>query len=277
MSSLRSSLLVTSLACTSVLAAQVTIADAGPDQELCIPNTFLEANEVAGAEIGTWTVISGALTIIDANDPLSEVVDVAYGMNVLQWTITDGTETTSDLVQITLYEVDFPPADAGPDQVVFSPPGFAQLQATPAIFPAVCQWTIIAGAGIITDPTDPYAVYTGGTIGENVLQWTCDHSPCGVTSDQVVITVEEALALGWISTIADVRTTFDPTTQRLSITSPEIIDRVLITDQLGRTVLDRSMNTLSASLDLRSLHSGVFTVLAVIDGTPSTERFVVAR
>lgn len=277
MCSLRSSLLITFLVCTIVLAAQVTIADAGPDQELCVPNTFLEANAVAGAEMGTWTLISGALTIIDPNDPLSEVVDVAYGMNVLQWTITDGTETTSDLVQITLYEVDFPPADAGPDQIVYSPPGFAQLQATPAIFPAVCQWTIVAGTGVLTDPTDPFAMYVGATIGPNVLQWTCDYSPCGITSDQVVITVDEAMALGWLPAEANGRIAFDPHTGRLSVAAPRNIDRLILTDQMGRVVLDRSMSVRSASLDVSQLPIGAYVVRAMMDGTPFTGRFIVVR
>lgn len=277
MGSLRSFLLVVSLACGLALAAQVTIADAGPDQELCVPNTFLEANEVADAEVGTWTVISGALTFIDPSDPLSEVVDVAYGMNVLQWTITNGTETTSDLVQITLYEVDFPPADAGPDQIVYSPPGFAQLQATPAIFPAVCQWTLVTGTGVITDPTDPYAIYAGATIGPNVLQWTCDYGACGSTSDEVVITLEEATALGWSPAQIPVQVSYDQASRRVSATARSNIDRLIITDQMGRTVLDRSMNTRSASFDVSALRIGAYLVRAVMDDAAFIERLVVMR
>lgn len=263
------------LVCPAV--AQVTIADAGPDQDLCINNAFLEGNTPASGETGVWTLLTGSLTFTDPTDPQSEVTGIAYGQNTLQWTISDGMETTSDLVVITLYEVDFPPADAGPDQTVFIPPGFVQLQATPGIFPAICQWAIVSGTGNISAPNDAYAIYTAGGIGVSVLVWTCDYNGCGTTSDQVVITVEEAMALGGIPSTTGPRAVFDPGTGRLSITAPENIDRVIIADSMGRSVLDRSMNARSASFDVPRLSIGAYVIRVMMDDMTFTDRLVIVR
>ncbi len=257
--------------------AQVTIADAGPDQDLCINNAFLEGNAPANGESGVWTLLAGSLTFTDPTDPQTEVTGIAYGQNALQWTITGSGGVSTDLVLITLYEVDFPPADAGPDQTVFTPPGSVQLQATPGIFPAVCQWAIVSGTGVISDPTDASAIYYGGGIGVNVLIWTCDYNGCGTTSDQVVITVEEAMALGGIPSTTGLRSAFDPGAERLWITAPENIDRVIISDEVGRVVLDRSMNTRSASLDVSKLSIGVHLARIMLDGSLFSERFVIVR
>lgn len=257
--------------------AQVTIADAGPDQDLCINNAFLEGNAPANGESGVWTLLAGSLTFTDPTDPQTEVTGIAYGQNALQWTITGSGGVSTDLVLITLYEVDFPPADAGPDQTVFTPPGSVQLQATPGIFPAVCQWAIVSGTGVISDPTDASAIYYGGGIGVNVLVWTCDYGVCGSASDDVVITFEEAMALDGNPVQASVRIAREPSAGRLLATATSNIDRMVITDLMGRIVLDRSTNARSVSFDVSALSIGTYAVRAMVGNSPFTGRFVVVR
>lgn len=85
------------------------------------------------------------------------------------------------------------------------------------------------------------------------------------------------MALGWMPAITGVRTAFDPNTGRLSITAPENIDRVSITDPMGRFVLDRSMNARSASFDVPRLSIGAYVIRVMMDDMTSTDRFVVVR
>lgn len=265
------------LALMSVMSitAQVTIADAGPDQELCSSNAFLQGNAPDFGEYGQWTLISGILTFNDPNDPLTGVIYAGTGENILQWTIFNGNESTTDLVSIWVFEGNAPSASAGFDITLVAPVTFAQLQGSPYSFPMTCQWSIVSGTGNITDLSDPFAMYSGANVGLNVVVWSCDNGPCGVTTDQVVITVEEAMAIGWLPAEANVRVTFDPHTERLSVTAPADIDRLILTDQMGRLVLDRSMNARSASLDVSALSIGAYVVRAVMDGTSFNERFVV--
>lgn len=257
--------------------AQVTIADAGPDQYLCDDNAFLQGNSVASGETGSWSIVSGIGTINDLSDPGSQITGPAGSVIVLRWTISDGMNTTNDDVAIWLYDGNAPWANAGPDQVVFIPQTSAQLLGSPYTFPMTCVWTVVSGSGTITDATDPFAVYVGATVGQNILVWTCDNGPCGISTDEVVITVEEAMALGWMPAITGVRTAFDPNTGRLSITAPENIDRVSITDPMGRFVLDRSMNARSASFDVPRLSIGAYVIRVMMDDMTSTDRFVVVR
>ena len=259
------------------LSAQVTIADAGPDQYLCSTYAFLQGNAVSSGEVGTWTLVSGSAAFTDATDPGQQITALGPGILVLRWTITNGTNTTTDEVAIWIYDGAAPPANAGVDITVVLPQTSGQLLGSLYTFPTTCIWTIVSGTATIVDPTDPYSMTVGLSVGSNIFEWTCDNGPCGVTSDNVVITVEEAMALGWMPAMEGVRTLFDPHMERLSIIAPENIDRVILTDQMGRIVLDRSMNARSASLDVSHLSIGAFVVRAVMDDASFYEHFVVVR
>ncbi len=133
------------------------------------------------------------------------------------------------------------------------------------------------GSGSFSEPFEDITTYVGASVGLHVLQWTCDNGPCGITTDDVVITVDEAMALGWLPAEANGRIAFDPHTGRLSVAAPRNIDRLILTDQMGRVVLDRSMSVRSASLDVSQLPIGAYVVRAMMDGTPFTGRFIVVR
>ena len=54
-----------------ILDSGAAAADAGPDQELCLPiaSATMAANSATSPAIGTWTLVSGAGSIVDPNDP----------------------------------------------------------------------------------------------------------------------------------------------------------------------------------------------------------------
>ena len=171
-----------------------SVADAGPDQELCTPNT---STTMAGSTVtfpgtGTWTLVSGAGDIADANDPNTAIDNLAVGENIFQWVVTNGVcanPLTADLVSIFVFDENNPDANAGSDQQICTPVTTATLAGSPLTFPATGIWTIVSGTGTITDPEDPNTTVTDIAVGTIVLEWTVSNGPCpnGVTNDQMQI------------------------------------------------------------------------------------------
>ncbi|NQX90647.1 MAG: IgGFc-binding protein, partial [Flavobacteriales bacterium] len=171
-------------------------AAAGADQELCLPttSTFLDGNVPTAPSVGTWTLISGAGSFQDINNPSSQVTGLAVGENVFRWTVDNGScgsGGTFDEVSIFLFSNTSPSAMAGADQNLCTPQTSTDLEGNNPIFPATGQWTVVSGTGVFADDSDPMSEVTGLSIGENIFEWTLDNGPCpgAITSDQVSIFV----------------------------------------------------------------------------------------
>src|SRR5690606_16656425 len=99
---------------------QAPAADAGPDQQLCTPqtSTTLAGSAVVHPATGQWTLVSGSGTIVDPNDPHTAVTDLGVGVNTFRWTVINGVcddAITFDEVNIVVFDENNPLADAGPD------------------------------------------------------------------------------------------------------------------------------------------------------------------
>lgn len=171
-------------------------ADAGTDLFVCTPTTSvsLSANSPIFPATGHWELVSGSGTFSDANSPTTNVNNLVVGVNVFRWVIDNGgcgSGTTSDLVSVSVFNQFSPNASAGNDQNLCTPQTSTTLQGNTPIFPATGFWTLVSGAGTITDPTNPNSGVTDLAIGPNVFQWTISNGPCAnaVTSDQITITV----------------------------------------------------------------------------------------
>jgi gliding motility-associated-like protein len=172
-------------------------AEAGPDQELCTPNTFttLGANSATFPGTGAWSVVTGSANIADPADPQSAVTDIAVGTNVLVWTIDNGAcGTSTDTLVIDMYDGQSEPADAGADQEICVPtqPNTVIMAANAAVAPATGTWTLVSGTGTIVDPASPTTAIADLEVGTHVFQWTIANGPCGTTNDVVTITVYDA-------------------------------------------------------------------------------------
>src|SRR5690606_21644938 len=171
------------------------VADAGPDQNLCTPNTSttMAGSALIGPATGQWVLVNGSGVFADATSPTSLVSGLAVGVNVFEWTVENGPcdAPTSDQMSITVYSDENPVADAGPDQQVCTPVTSATLAGSALTFPATGVWTVQQGQGTFSDASDPNATVTGLAVGENIFTWTVDNGPCGagITSDQVSITL----------------------------------------------------------------------------------------
>ena len=175
-----------------VFDAENLDADAGPDQQVCTPltNAIMAGSTVTFPAVGTWTLISGAGDITDANDPSTNITGLGIGMNVFEWTVDNGVcanGITSDQVTITLFDANAPPADAGADQQLCAPDDEVVLSGNAPVGSAVGTWTLVSGIGTIADPNDPNTAITGMEVGENIFAWTLESGECATTSDQVSI------------------------------------------------------------------------------------------
>ena len=167
------------------------VADAGEDQEICLPQTAvdLDANDPIFPSAGQWTILQGSGTITDINDPNTSVTDLAQGNNILQWTTNNGPcdpSITSDVVTISVFDPNAPEADAGPDQSFCEPVSSTNMAALLPSIPGVGTWTLVGGTGTIADINDPNTLITDLVVGENCFLWTVYNGPCEEPTEDVV-------------------------------------------------------------------------------------------
>ena len=148
------------------------VVDAGPDTNICGLDYTLNGSS-PGSGTGIWTIISGGGGITLPTDPASTITGLNTGLNVLQWTVTDGSCLDSARVNITAYDSVF--ADAGVNDTVCGASG--SLAALPPVVGAG-SWTLISGNGVITSPNLDTTVVTGLGPGQNVFQWKVVNGQC---------------------------------------------------------------------------------------------------
>lgn len=169
----------------------LTPAVAGPDQSVCGFTTTLAGQQPYPQSPGTWTVVSGTGTFANANSPTTTVSGLSTGNNVFRWSVNYATcGISTDEVTVRAYDPGHPVANAGPNQDLCQPASTATLAGNNAVSPAVGTWTLVTGAGVITNPNSPTSGVTGLGQGTNVFRWTIDNGACTPpTSSQVSIRV----------------------------------------------------------------------------------------
>uniref|UniRef100_UPI0025D956BA gliding motility-associated C-terminal domain-containing protein n=1 Tax=Marivirga sp. TaxID=2018662 RepID=UPI0025D956BA len=174
----------------------ITIADAGADQGVCIDNTTLNANSVVANETGTWTVDTGGATIDSPNDPNSTVSGLAEGINKFVWTITDDNiicEATNDTVTV-YYDI---PAFAGEYKLPEYPSGTENLTAANPIFDLFeildgtqdtdGVWSFVSGPATV-NPTTSMVDFTSQASGLYEFKYRVQDSlACSADSINVFI------------------------------------------------------------------------------------------
>jgi gliding motility-associated-like protein len=176
--------------------AEPDLANAGPDQSKCAGTDFVTAANaptVPGA-VGTWTVVSGSATIRagEENMPVAHVTVANGASAILRWTMSNGTCSNSDEVELTNFLTPSP-ADAGPDQRECNISTFIMSANAPDVPGATGAWTLAAGSpGTITagDENKPDAqidVPTGTTV---TAIWTITNGTCP-SADTVLLINDE--------------------------------------------------------------------------------------
>ena len=159
---------------------ELPVAFAGLDQNLCKNNTSLTAN-VPSVGTGTWSILQGAATISNSNDPKTGVSNLAKGENVFVWTVDNGTCSISDTVSIFNNTA---VVSAGND-ISLCETTYALKGNTPSVGTGI--WTVIDGSVTINVPSSPTSTISNIKRGINTLVWTITNKACE-SSDTVLIT-----------------------------------------------------------------------------------------
>ncbi len=151
-------------------------AIAGIDQNLCADSTIISANEpVVGT--GKWSIAGGYGIIKDINAAHTTIMDLSPGSNTLNWTVSNGSCTSSD--EIIIINNLPTPASAGANQTTCED-SINLYPNTPTIGKG--EWSVISGAGNFSGNK----AYNLG-INDNLFKWTISNKGC-TSSDTVIIT-----------------------------------------------------------------------------------------
>ncbi|MBN1990908.1 MAG: immunoglobulin domain-containing protein [Bacteroidales bacterium] len=159
-----------------------TVAYAGEDQTICFDSTLLLPNTPTYG-VGTWSVEAGR-GLFDGN----YVTQLAPGTNTFLYTITNGTCTSTDRVNIINNKPTTP--DAGYDQSICV--NNVVLNANTAI-EGIGTWTIRNGSGVFADINSNTSAVTNLAQGDNIFRWTIEKNGC-VEHDEVIISNNFVLA-----------------------------------------------------------------------------------
>ncbi|MBW8049745.1 MAG: T9SS type A sorting domain-containing protein [Cytophagales bacterium] len=173
-----------------------TVANAGPDQNLCNITTTTLASNTPAVGTGLWAVVSGTATVTIPTSPTSGVTGLVAGASAtLTWTISNGSCTSS--VDTMLIAVDLLPttANAGPDQTLCSYDTIAILAGNSPVI-GTGTWTVVSGTATIATPSSPVSVVTGLLVGDTtVLRWIISNGSCTNSTDDMIIIVTPALSI----------------------------------------------------------------------------------
>ncbi len=162
------------------------VANAGADQSVCAPNATFNGNAPGAGESGTWTLLSGAGTVSFPSLNNSGVTALGVGSNKFVWKISrTGCPDGKDTVQIIRKQP--PVSNAGSSQSICI--SSANLSAQIPVS-GTGLWTLVSGAGIITNPSQPATSVTGLGFGTNTFRWTVSDAPCTTATSEVTVSRE---------------------------------------------------------------------------------------
>jgi hypothetical protein len=217
----------------TTLKAQVT--DAGPDTSLCVSYYTMQGSPLPAGATGFWALVSGCGTIVNAGSPTTDLNSLCIGTNVFVWYVDDNGAITTDQVAITVFDATIQTASAGVDIQIAIPNTMAMLSANAYAYPCSCQWTIVQGAGVIADPTDPNTYASDLTVGSNIFAWTCDNGACGITSDTMTVEVLDPTGLASWSNSGPV-VSFEPFSRSIKVSARGPVKDLRVMDLNGRII-----------------------------------------
>ncbi|MEN8120100.1 MAG: hypothetical protein ABFS35_07125, partial [Bacteroidota bacterium] len=179
---------VTQGAC--VYQDDVTITMNGPstpnpglDRTVCEDNILLDADAPTYGT-GVWSIVGASTAIID--DPLNNlslVTGLPGGQTTFQWKVTYG--SCADSATVSIYNSMFPPNPVANAVTTCNADSF-QLQG-PIPPPGVTgSWTVLAGLGTFTEPSNHITYVSSYSRGRNIYRWRMTNSGCADTTDIVV-------------------------------------------------------------------------------------------
>ncbi len=160
-----------------------TLADAGPDQQICGQEAFLAGN-APDVGVGTWIFIDILAEISNVSDPNASLFAEESGLRAMAWSITNNFCTVSDTVEMIFLET--PVANGGPN-IITCLNDTAFLQAEIPDF-GISYWNLITNNATLEDSLFQNTSLTPVETGNAYIWWTVSNGACR-DSDLVVITI----------------------------------------------------------------------------------------
>ncbi len=170
--------------CTSADTVNITydyfIADAGPDDQICVDTYTLNANNPAPGT-GEWRITGGSGTFSNATLSNTQVSGLITGANTFEWKITHGNCIRVDYVTITKNTPSV--ANAGPDKETCN--GETVMA---AVSPEVGagHWSVFSGSGTFTNSLLNNTGVTNIGLNDNIYRWTVEFASCSSFDDVTV-------------------------------------------------------------------------------------------
>ncbi len=181
------------------IAPDITVADAGPDQNICGVTATLTGNTPAAGETGLWEFVSGGdgPVITNPTSPTTTITGLTDGAWVYKWTISRGAcPSSSDSVQLNMAS---PPSQAvaGPDQTICNQTSTTLAATAPTVGSGI--WSLVSGPNspVFSDARSASSTISNLITGDYILEWTTYSGIiCPESKDQVNIKITEAAAAG---------------------------------------------------------------------------------
>jgi hypothetical protein len=163
--------------------APPTLAQAGANREVCIHSTQLAANQALSGQ-GKWKIIKGSAKIQNVNAANSHLTDLAYGENILRWSIGNSLcDSSHSEVKITrLREPSI--AQAGANQEICE--SSTSIQGNMPQF-GQGKWRIKQGKASLTNPFSAQTQVSNLPYSETILEWSIGNGVCDSTRSSLII------------------------------------------------------------------------------------------
>lgn len=178
-----------------------TLANAGPDQNLCGANTASLSANAAIVGSGSWSIVSGSGgSFSSTTSPLANFTGIAGTNYTLRWTISNAPcAATSDDVTISFLQLPSA-AFAGNDTTICNGSSISLSANSPII--GTGQWSIVSGAANIINTGSATSIASAFAVDTTtILVWTTSNANgCQNSSDTVKIKSNSVVC---IVTLAD--------------------------------------------------------------------------
>lgn len=172
----------------------------GPS-EICTDNSAILGNTPNTGAEGTWTIIAGTGEIEDPHNPSTHVYSIPVGTTKLRWTIVNNECTDYAEISITNNSIS---AYAGTDDIVCDEHGTLSGN-IPQNF-TEGQWTLLSGAGSISEPLSPATSVSGLAYGANTFRWEVNSIGCSDADNVVLLRNDFTISAGLDKTICETST-----------------------------------------------------------------------
>jgi PKD repeat protein len=177
--------------------------DAGSEQDICSASTVLDGSVIPELPVGiqgSWHVIFGNASFANGSDPKTAVSNLARGVNVLEWRLTNSGCVSADRVTITNNMAT--PATVGSQEMICG--DTYTLTGNPTAAGESGFWSVVSGSGSFDDANDPETDVTGMDFGPNVYRWTINNNnKCTSSADLKITNLKTFVDAGRDTVVCD--------------------------------------------------------------------------